>query len=264
MNKYFDVNEVFIPLINKVFKDSELEIEDIPVGWTNIVKKIISKGDVYIGRFPRDDFWADVLVHEYKVSNYISGAGLKISKLNLYHDNNQRIFTIHKAIPGISLDEKKDSFNNNDWITLAEEIANFLTQLHSVDFSNLDFPLEKIEIFLNRMCKYHDIDLFIPTEEENSNVLIHGDFNIKNIILDEKNGLAGVIDLGFASVGYVEWDFARICRDCPIEFENHLINFYEKKSNRRIDVKRFNYLKNMWKKICDKYIEYMNNSMVKS
>ena len=58
MKDYFNPKDDFKSLTNKVFIDDECQIEDIPIGWTNVVQRIYSKGSYYISRFPRDDFWA--------------------------------------------------------------------------------------------------------------------------------------------------------------------------------------------------------------
>ena len=258
MKEYFYIEEDFKSLINKIFDDKELTIENIPVGWTNIVQRILSKNNVYIGRFPRDYFWAEVLIHENKISNCIHDkVSTKVSKLNLYRDENDRVFTTHEEIPGIPFSEKINDLTNSELKILAEDIATFLAELHNVNFQNLNLKLEGIEIFLDKMLKYHDIDLKIPMHDKNSNILIHGDFNPKNIILNERNRLGGVIDFGFSNVGNVEWDISRVCRGCSSEFENDLINFYEQKSKRQVSRSRLEFLKRLWEEICDKYVEYM-------
>ncbi|MDR2402326.1 MAG: aminoglycoside phosphotransferase family protein [Cytophagales bacterium] len=260
MKEYFNPGDDFKSLLNKIFADDRLTIENIPIGWTNIVQRISARNNFYIGRFPRDDFWSEILMHENKISNYVHDkVSIKISRLNLHHDIKDRVFTVHEEIPGTSFSKKINDLTTAELKFLAEDVADFLAELHGIDVLNSNCNLENIEIFLDRMLKYHAIDLKIPVEYKNSDILIHGDFNPKNIILNEQNRLAGVIDFGFATVGNVEWDLARVCRECPTYFENDLINFYEQKSGRQVNMGRLEILKKLWEEICEEYIEYMLN-----
>ncbi len=261
MKEYFNPNDDFKSLTNKIFNDKECKIEYIPIGWTNIVQRIYTKENVYIGRFPRDDFWAEVLVHESQISNYLQDkVSIKVPKLNLYQDVKERFFSIHEEVPGISFASVKNEMSSLELKCLAEDIASFLCQIHSLNVENLN--LCRIENFINSLSKYHGIDLEIPMNDQSSTILIHGDFNSKNVILNTEKRLEGVIDFGFSSVGNIEWDLSRVCHEEPKEFEEYLLDFYEQKSHRRVNMDRFIFLKKLWSTICEKYIEYMLKKMV--
>lgn len=256
MKEYFNPKDDFKSLTNEVFIDDECQIEDIPIGWTNVVQRIYSKGSYYIGRFPRDDFWAEVLIHECQISNYLQDkVSTQVPKLNLYKDIKGRVFSIHEEIPGVSFASIQDEMSSSELKFVAEDIASFLSQIHSQEVGNL--KLGSIEDFINRLAKYHGINLEIPMDDQNSTILVHGDFNSKNIILNSAKRLEGVIDFGFASVGNVEWDLSRICHEEPKKFEEDLLHFYEQISHRRVNMDRFTFLKKLWSEICEKYVEYM-------
>lgn len=86
---------------------------------------------------------------------------------------------------------------------------------------------------------------------------MHGDLNPGNIIIDENNHIAAVIDFGFAGFGNKYFDIARIIGRLPVGFKNEIINSYESISKEKLDYKLLDTEIDIWNDIDGGYINYM-------
>lgn len=268
MKTYFSLDEDFENIIRNTLKDNIINIKPISTGWTNIVFEVETNNGDYFFRFPRDDFWSRTIVKDYEFSQYIQGkTDFNTVKLNLGYDNS-RPFSVHKKIEGSVLADKMNDLNENEVKDISNDIAKFMYQLHNVSFNkNKVFKINNIGLnlvdFLDELLNYHispkdkifwDYSSF---SKKPNNCLVHGDLNSSNIILDENNKVAAIIDLGFAGFGNKYNDISRIIGRCPNCFKKEIINSYEKLSNDTLDYNELDMEIDIWKNIDNSYINYM-------
>ena len=150
------------------------------------------------------------------------------------------------------------------------EIATFMYQLHNIDFNSMevfetnDISLNLID-FLNELITTHISEQnkvfwkYNEFSKKNNNTLVHGDLNSSNILLDENNHIAGIIDFGFGGFGNPYFDIARIIGRTPEYFKKEIIENYEKISNLTLDTNLLDNEIDIWKNIDNSYIEYMKS-----
>ena len=96
----------------------------------------------------------------------------------------------------------------------------------------------------------HWLEANLPTAEDDL-VVLHGDFRMGNLLIDEK-GLSAVLDWELAHLGCVEEDLAYICMPSwrfgryhleagGVGTREDLIDSYERHSKRKVDRKRFDW-----------------------
>lgn len=270
VRKYFSLDEDFDVIIRNVLKNEKINlIKQISTGWTNIVFEVSTNSGNYFFRFPRDNFWSRTIVKDYEFSNYIFGkTDFETVKLNLLYDND-RAFSIHRKIEGVTLADKMDSLNAKEIKQISQDIAKFMFQLHNVKFKKEEiFKTNNIGLnladFLDELLEVHvskNDKVFWNYEYVNNkpkNCLVHGDFNSSNIILDNNNQLKAIIDFGFAGFGNMYDDIARIMsRGCPESFKDEIINTYETLLNSSLNQDILNNEITTWKNIDSAYINYM-------
>lgn len=269
---YFTLDEDFEGIINDVLKDKKIrKIEQISTGWTNIVFEVTTEDGSFFFRFPRDDFWSRTIVKDYEFTKYIYGkTDFETVKLELLYDNG-RPFSIHKKINGTVLADKIDKLNEHEIKQIAKEISNFMFQLHNVKFNKGEiFKINNIGVnlvdFLDELLNVHahkEDKVFWSYNDaikQEKNCLVHGDLNLSNILLDENNHICAIIDFGFAGFGNKYDDMARVmCRNCPIEFRDGIIENYEKLLNNSLDYNTLDNEITTWKNIDSAYINYMRD-----
>ena len=267
--KYFSLDEDFEKIIKNALKDKDiLEMEQISTGWTNIVYEIKTNDGNYFLRFPRDDFWTKTIVKDYEFAKYISGkTDFQTAQLELLYDQG-RPFSIHKKVEGVALAEKMDELSEKEVASVSSEIAKFMYQMHQIDFdsskvfdkTNMD---TKLTGFLDELLNVHvdkkDMDFwnYFEFNQKDHNCLVHGDLNSSNIILDENNHIAAVIDFGFGGFGNPYFDIARIIGRCPEKYRNEIIKSYEDISKETLNTKVLDEEIDIWSKIDSAYINYM-------
>lgn len=151
---------------------------------------------------------------------------------------------------------------------VAKDISKFMYQLHSIQFNYTDiFDTQDIGLdltdFLNELLELHvskEDKVFWKYEEfkkKDHNVLVHGDLNSSNILLDENKHVTAVIDFGFGGFGNPYFDIARIIGRCPSSFKNEIITSYEQISNKHLNFNTLNTEIKIWDNIDNSYINYM-------
>ena len=270
VKKFFVPDEDFESMIKNSLDGKKVKkLNLITTGWTNIVYEVETDQGNYFFRFPRDDFWIRTIVKDCEFANWVNGkTNFVTSDLKLKNDNS-RFFSVHKKVEGNALTEKIDKLTEKEIDTVTFEIAEFMYQLHSLKY-------EKNEIFKTTNIGLNLVDFLdelinIHLSEENkkfwnykefsnkdNNCLVHGDFNPGNIILDENNHIAAIIDFGFAGFGNKYFDIARILSRNPSNsFKNGIINHYEQLSGERLDKDLLETEIKIWSDIDSGYIKYM-------
>lgn len=150
------------------------------------------------------------------------------------------------------------------------DIAKFMYQLHHIDFKNDKiFETNNIGLnltdFLNELLNVHvkeENKVFWKYDEfrkKDHNTLVHGDLNSSNILLDENNHIAAIIDFGFGGFGNPYFDIARIIGRCPNTFKDEIISSYENFSHIKLDNNIIDGEIQIWKDIDNSYIDYMKD-----
>ncbi len=267
-DKYFRLSDNFKAIINNAIPDKTIKrMTLIPTGWTNIVYEVSTNDGNYFFRFPRDEFWSRTIVKDYEFTKFIHGkTNFNTIELQLFYDN-ERPFSMHKKVEGTPLAEKMNDLNDEEVGIISNEIAEFMNELHSIDYSkakifNTNNIGLKLKDFLDELLSVHITKTnrkfwdAIPINEE-PNCLVHGDLNSSNILLDENNHIAAIIDFGFAGYGNKYDDVARIIGRCPDKFKEKIVKSYESFSKFNLDEKTLDENIQTWSNIDNAYIGYM-------
>lgn len=206
----------------------------------------------FVFRFPLSREFFDEYVKENKILHiirpYISA---KIPQTTLYNKNGM-IFTKHVLIDGIQFSKTK-TLTPTQKNKLAEQIAQFLVQLHGIRSDKIDRTPFKIweyiiysdmdETLLHLPATFHEdfkktVDLFYEQENtlQNSNqVVSHNDFNENNFLIDKAGTLQGVIDFGDAGKRDFSAEFAPLMK-FDMDFTLNIVTRYEQLSNRKVNL----------------------------
>lgn len=267
--KYFSLDEDFDKIIKNALADQEVvSIKKNSTGWTNIVYEVKTDKGEYFFRFPRDEFWTKTIVKDYEFAKYISGkTDFETVKLELYYDNN-RPFSVHRKVEGVPLAERSESLSEEEMDKVSAEIAKFMYQMHQIDYEPSEIFEQtkmdkKLTGFLDELLNVHvdkkDMEFwkFFEFDKKDHNCLVHGDLNSSNILLDENNHIAAVIDFGFGGFGNPYFDIARIIGRCPEKYKSKIIRSYEELSNEALDKNVLDKEIDIWTNIDNAYINYM-------
>ena len=175
---------------------------------------------------------------------------------------------MHKKIEGTVLADKMDDLTPEQISIVCADIAKFMYQLHHINFNNNEiFKTHNIGLnltdFLDELLNLHvskEDKVFWKYEEfkqKDHNVLVHGDLNSSNILLDENNHVATVIDFGFGGFGNPYFDISRIIGRCPENFKDEIIKNYEQISKEPLNSSILNDEIKIWNNIDNSYINYM-------
>ena len=271
MNKiYFELDEDFDEIINRVLKNKKVnKSEKITTGWTNIVYEVETNEGNYFFRFPRDEFWSRTIVKDCEFASYIHNKrNFNTSDLKLYYDNG-RPFSVHKKIPGKPLASKMNELGKEQVEDISDDIAKFMYELHNIKYNEKDiFNINNISLrlkgFLTELLNLHvskEDKKFWKTDENNSEseILVHGDLNPSNVLIDDNNKVTAIIDFGFGGFGNKYDDISRIIGRCPDNYKEPIIKSYEKYSYSKLDRQELDKNIKQWNNIDNAYINYMRN-----
>ena len=267
--KFFSLDENFNKMIENALPNRKIKSTNfVSTGWTNIVYEVETDDGNYFFRFPRDDFWIRTIVKDYQFASYTHGkTNFNTVDLKLFEDN-ARAFSVHKKIQGNALTEKMNDLSQEEVNRLSKQIAEFMYQLHSIKYDPKDiFTTNNIGLnlvdFLDELINLHldnDAKKFWRYDDfsQKENVcLVHGDLNPGNIIVDENNNIAAVIDFGFGGFGNKYFDIARIIGRLPSQFKDGIIENYETISGEKLDQDILAEEIGIWNDIDNGYIKYM-------
>ena len=263
--KFFDVNDNFEKIIAEHIKGKN-EIAQIKTGWTNFVFRVLTRKGNYIFRFPRNDFFSDVIVKEFEFNKFIKNKiTFEVPSLSL-HFHKGRPYSLHKEIEGEMLESCYPKLTNEEKIEVAKDIVELLSQLQEIDlneFSNVEFEI--LSSFLDNLSyvSQNGYDLSkhdcLKNLEKIEMSICHGDLNSGNLILKD-NRLHAVIDFAFAGVSNKLCDLARIIGRTPSEFRPMLTRAYEEKFGIKLDEKAIDDLEELWKYVEQQYILYIKQN----
>lgn len=272
---FFTLDEDFPRIIKRALRDRYgdikiTSIKDIAVGWTNSVKRVNTSLGEFIFRFPRDGYWGKVIVKDYEFAYYIHGfTCAETIDLHLAWDMG-RPFSFHSLIPGFMLAEKMETMSPEDITKVSRQISQWMHSLHTMKYEpehifrvqNIGLSLQPFMDELLRehlsqedMAFWHKGNDFADLPE--GECLIHGDFNASNVIVDESNNLAAIIDFGFGGFGSKYFDISRIIGRCTPEFKEPLLEAYEEAQGKPLDRREIDKNINIWADIDRGYINYM-------
>ena len=175
---------------------------------------------------------------------------------------------MHEKIEGTVLADKMNDLSIEEIETVCYDIAKFMYQLHNLQF-NKDEIFKTSNIGLNLTDFLNELlDMHVSTEdkifwkydefkEKEQDVLVHGDLNSSNILLDENNHISAIIDFGFGGFGNPYFDISRIIGRCPFNFKESIIKNYEDLSNKKLDYPVLDEEIKIWNSIDNSYINYM-------
>ncbi len=261
--KFFNDTDNFEKIIRSHFNDV-LDVSQVKTGWTNYVFKIRTPQGTYYFRFPRNLYFANALVKEYAMVEFVKDKISYITPdLQLFYDNG-RPYTLHAEIEGQSLSDCYESMTLNEKEILAQDISKLLLEFAKIDLTQCQ-NFQLVSNFLDNLAQVsqnnYDLSMHNKLKElENLNIIFsHGDFNPGNLIL-KNNRLSAVIDFAFAGVSNEVVDLSRIIGRCPEEFSKILIKEYEKTFNLSVNCENLKNLIEIWKYVEEKYILYIKQN----
>lgn len=259
-------------LMQKTLDDDVKSVHFIETGWTNIVAEAQSAKADYIFRFPRNPFWANVIIKDCLFCELIYGKmPFPTPDIKLIIDKN-RPFSVHKKIPGRALSDA--SFNNltkRNKETIASECALFLKKLHEVSVESFplgnqntlnDFFIDLAQVHKG-VYDYSKHFVFRDIEKQSEKLcLVHGDFNQGNILIDDDNHVAAVIDFAFVSQSVPEADIGRFLSRTDDDFGTLMINAYDDLSGESTKCKRqhIEEIAKLFQYVDMKYVDYLRNN----
>jgi aminoglycoside phosphotransferase (APT) family kinase protein len=202
-----------------------LHIEPFGVGWDNVALRVNQQ---YVFRFPRRTLGAQLLESELKLMPVIAPRlPLPVSVPIFIGRATERFpwsFAGYELIAGDELCRAK--FTEAQRRSLAEPLGTFLRELHSIEpefareqgagldpMRRLDVPhraaqtREKLAYIMeHRLIDSAEpflaiVDSTPPDYRARKDVLVHGDFYSRHVIVNEAGTLAGVIDWGDVHLG---------------------------------------------------------------
>ena len=203
-----------------------------------------------IVRIPKNEYATIGYKIEEKVLIYLQNKIKSVEIPNVKIVEEPFFYTIHKKLEGFYWDGNmyvQKTEKEKD--LLANDCAIFFSELHSSDINKIDVKLREIrpiehnmENYLSQDFSANEIDKIVKFTDIlytlQDKCLIHNDFYYDNFFIDNNFRLKCVID--FANGGYFNYnfDFRKIVsyEEGERDFWERIVKFYEKITNRKIDV----------------------------
>lgn len=260
--KYFTIKDDFKSIIENEVGEIE-SMNQISTGWTNFVYDVKTKTKEFIFRFPRNDFFSDVLQKEVAFSQFIKGK-IKTPTSNIRLGlNNNRPFTCHEKIYGKSLTSVYNSLSIKDKEKIADQVSDFIFELQQVALDGIPIELPTTSEFLANLSHvddaYYDFskhDNLVKLEDDEM-VLNHADLNPGNILIDSNNNVCAVIDFAFVSKSSNINDVSRLIGRLPKDFHEIMLNSYNRKFKSAITMEEVKSIISVWDYVEEHYINYM-------
>ncbi|MDR0975719.1 MAG: aminoglycoside phosphotransferase family protein [Christensenellaceae bacterium] len=264
---FFDLNDDFCAIVRENIK-GVYAAEKIATGRTNYVYYAYKKGflglgkKTFVARFPRTDFFMRALEKEIEATTEIKQ--YLVLKTPIYKKalKDGRAFSLHELVSGEPLNDVYETLTTAEKQVIAGDIAKYI-----FDIQNLTDKIkttETLSTFLTELSyingnedyDYSVLDTLKKQEGEKL-VLVHGDLNPCNLIIDKKKRLCGVLDYAFVSSSSPFVDLGRLTGRMDKEFNEMLIESFEKISGLKFKRKELTELNKMWKYVEADYMEYM-------
>ena len=264
MQSYFLPNENFFQIIQQHLpRVKQASLQHIKTGWTNIVICASDGVDEYFFRFPRNAFFAKMMLKDHSFCIFAKDkVTFQFPQLQLFY-NQGRPFSCHKKIKGWSLSERIKFLSQQIVTNIAFDIAKFLKELDQIDHKTLpDACNMPVSTFLDELSTVetfpYDLSKHDPLRALESKLsVVHGDFNSGNILLDENDRMIGVIDFAFAGVSNRYVDIARIIGRSDPRFKKDILEAYSDLTHKKINQNYIQELVQMWNYVDSQYIRHM-------
>lgn len=263
---FFTVDENLYDILSKNIPNINKDFSIISSGWTNIVLDVLINNEHFIAKFPRDQFWSDCIEKDAIISNFIGSIFNTFStpKAKIYYDNN-RPFMVYKKIDGNTLTTQFDNLNKDEKNKMAKSLANIFYNFHKIDINTIpDVAKNRFYDFITKLPKLdskpYDFSLFdemLYDIEKEKQVFIHGDLNIGNILLDDKQNIIAIIDYAFSGICDIYTELSRISCRTSEDFFIAILEEYEKINGTKLNMKKIENRKILWKYIEQEYMEFM-------
>lgn len=271
MYNFFTPDEAELKNVIKetlVGKDALVSAETIQTGWTNITMDVKGELQDYIFRFPRNLFFARMMVKDCTFCNFLKGKiSLPIPDMQL-KTNKNRPFSVHKKIKGNSLTSQMDKLSPSEQAGIIEDLSQFLMELHALPAVSMPSDIkESLGDFLaglatvhqgNYDLKKHD-SLHLMEELTSVPTIVHGDFHPGNVLVDNGH-VSGIIDFSFASVSDKHADLGRFWGRSNSVLGGALVESYQAKTHTACDLKKIQDVVDVFKYVEYKYVEYMQSN----
>ncbi|MGN0919783.1 MAG: phosphotransferase family protein [Alphaproteobacteria bacterium] len=249
-------------------KDALVSAQTIQTGWTNITMDVQGELQSYIFRFPRNFFFARMMIKDCTFCRFLQGkVSLPIPdmKLKMHQD---RPFSVHKKIKGSSLSSEMDKLSATEQVGIIEDLSQFLMELHALPATDMPAEIrESLGDFLEGLASVHQGNydfkkhaLFRMMENENPHpAIVHGDFNPGNVLVDNGH-VSGIIDFSFASVSDKHSDLGRFWGRTNPALAGALVESYQHKTKVSCDFQKIQCVADMFHYVEYKYVEYMQSN----
>jgi aminoglycoside phosphotransferase (APT) family kinase protein len=269
---FFTSDEDLLSVISAKLQEDDRfvrEIHSLPIAWTNIVFDVLcSRGERFIFRFPRNQFFSNKIVVDMEACKFLKkNTPFQYVDICLCFDTKGRPYTVHKKVEGVGLFERIDYLNAKKKDEVAKYVANFLNTLHSLKIQpeHPQILQTKTSDFLDELAKVDDdfydytMHNIVKAEESKELVYVHGDLNIRNILLDKKDNIKCFLDYTFFGLSSRYTDLARMNSKVEKSFLNKILFYYEKMSGFNIRADIFGKFVETWEYIEQEYINYIHN-----
>lgn len=233
----------------------ETAIPTLPIQFARLFPKKISQfndvlvvNESLIFRFPRLANDAKILRKEVQLLNAIRDYVTLPIPDPIYNQlDKEPVFMGYPMLPGKPLRQSViDSLGDDVRQQLAQQLAQFALELHSLPIDQLDITLPNAHnvSYWQRMYKAFREELFphmrldacqqvilsfeafLSQPPQFTPVLCHGDLGTGNILYDpEQQAISGVIDFGSSALGDPAFDIASLS-SCGEAFMTHFRQFY--------------------------------------
>lgn len=271
MYNFFTPNEAELKDVIRetlVGKDALISAQTIQTGWTNITMDVKGELQDYIFRFPRNLFFARMMVKDCTFCNFLKGkVSLPVPDMQLKMNKN-RPFSVHKKIKGNSLTSQMDKLSSSEQAGIIEDLGQFLVELHALPAVSMPSDIkESLGDFLEGLATVHkgnyDLEkhhsLCVMEKQTSAPSIVHGDFHPGNILVDGGR-VSGIIDFSFASISDKHADLGRFWGRSNSKFGGALVESYQAKTHMSCDPKKIQDVIDVFKYVEYKYVEYMQSN----
>ena len=248
-------------------KDAFISAKTIQTGWTNITMDVHGEAHNYIFRFPRNMFFAHMMIKDCTFCHFLKGkVSLPIPEMSLKMDK-ERPFSVHKKIKGNSLTSQIEKLSALEQAKIIDDLAQFLAELHALPTASMPKEIEEtLGHFLAGLSSVHkgnyDLhrhDSLCVMEKGTDLSIVHGDFHPSNILIDEGK-VSGIIDFSFASISDKCADLGRFWGRSNATLGQALVDSYQSKTKRICDLKKVHDIVDIFKYVEYKYVQYMQQN----
>ena len=262
-----ELQEVIVSSLKE--QDAVLTTQVIQTGWTNITMDVHGEQNDYIFRFPRNRFFADMIVKDCRFCSFVGGkTRIQTPQMKLLFDQG-RPFSRHVKIKGTALDKRMNDLSDVERTRVAEDLSGFLTDLHQINPDQMPTDIrESLNDFLTGLATVHNGDYNISMHNQlidmeknpDRTCIVHGDFHPGNVLVDDANRVCGVIDFAFASISDYHADLGRFVGRSEARLGQALVQAYQEQHQHPCLNDRIQKIVDLFQYVEFKYVQYMQSS----